>query len=306
VTAWAAVPVAADGLILAAQFDEARLAINERYNAAGLADPALVDVATNGDQPLAILTSYRAAIDAIIPYYANPALNYIAFTKAACLTAAIGAANWIPALPGDLTMYTGQINDMRTVLNTLSWVRLLPTIADADEYWSYPGFDGNDISWAQAWTDAQAAYAVAADSGWGDQVGFFTDSYSPSPPSGETYYKSIWVSQFPDISYLVANIPVAGTKMEYFAWDLGDAMSIDFHQAAAFGGAATALSTQPAGRRVQNCTAVAPGGARHYSARNNPAGPDPLTYPPADVDGATRGGYLYGFVLLVQHTFSYS
>lgn len=303
---WAAVPVVADTAILEAAFDEVRLAINERYLAAGLPNPGLVNVAADGEQPLAILTAYRAAIDTIIPYYANPALNYIAFTKAACLTAAIGAVNWKAAPPGDLFMYTGQINDMRLVLNTLAWVRLDPTVVDSDEHWSYPGFDGNNISWAQAWTDAQAAYAGAPDSGWGDYVGFYTSSYSPSPPSGEMFYKDINRWEFSDISYLIANIPVVATKMESWATDLGDAMTIDFHEAAAYGGAATALSTQPAGRRIMDVAAVPQGAVKHYSARNNPVLPNPLAYVPADADAQFRGGTLSAFILIVQHTFSYS
>jgi len=297
---WVTLPVAPDALILAAHFDEVRLAINERYNAAGLADPALADVWTNGDQPLVILTSYRTAIDNIIPYYANPALSYAAYTKAACLTAAIGAANWIPAPPGDLTMYAGQINDMRLALNLLLWVRLEATlVADEQINDDTAGLFGG--TWNQAWTQAKNEFGAA----WwvpyvgGSSVGGFFTAYQPFPPWVRGYRWTPTI-RWSDVTFNVANFPVVASKLRFTA--LGTPYRFRVFEAADF----MAFPIPVNADGWVDLAATAQNALNHLSVDVDMSVLD--DFRPADVSGAYKGCYTAfpdWWVIVVHHTFSY-
>jgi hypothetical protein len=302
---WVTLPVAPDALILAAHFDEVRLAINERYNAAGLANPALVDVATNGDQPLAILASYRTAIDTIIPYYANPALSYNAYTKAACLTAAIGAANWIAA--PDATMYVGQINDMRTVLNLLRWVRKVPAVVG--QQYRNPFSCGLFDTWDNCWTQAKADFGGGAWQAY-PPGGWYPDQfYCPGAtflgrepqlfggfPRGHDWD----VQRYSDLSFSVANFPVLATKVKLTTG--GDFVRLRLYPAANFAGVPVPVNV--AGDLTVDVAPVTPNAVNHMSSDIDTTILD--DFRPADADGSAKSSICGGIsAVVIHHTFSY-
>jgi hypothetical protein len=305
--AWADVPVVAGTDILKAAFDEARAAIVERCLAAGIGYGTLQTAAGNGDQPWALIANYRGFVDGLIQYFCNPATG-VNYAKVALLTALIGAADWVAnpdAVPR--RMFIRELNELRTVLNALLWRGLPITIASGDTYWSWPGGGSSDVSWAAAWADAQAAYAGAMP-GAASLVDFETAAFSPSPPDGKQYYKSIQRSLLTDLSVAIPNFDVADTKMQVAKLGVGDNFNFDLHEQAAFGGAAISVAVGAAQNAtvLEDVTTVVKNTTAHYSCRTNPAAPNPLAYAPADANGATRGARMTFLKLLVQFAFTYT
>jgi hypothetical protein len=305
--AWATVPVVALQNILEVNFDEVRAAIIERRDAAGLGW-VVTDVTTDGCQARAVLNNYRAWVEVLIPLFANPAAAFVPYTKATCLTAAIGAVDWVanPDPPAARRMYVREINELRSVLNLLLWLRIDPTIAGSASYWSWPGGGSSNISWAAAWASALGAYAGAAP-GPCSIAGFSTSAFSPSPPDGKVFYKDINRAELSDIAFVIPNVPVADTKLRVYEYGLGDVGQVDLYEQAAYAGGAQAVALPAAGAFYVNLdvTDAPPGATYHFSMRSNPVLPNPLTYPPADANGASRGWRCQPMELLVQFNFAY-
>lgn len=304
--AWTTVPVTAASSVLKAQFDEVKAAINERQTACGLSLTTTA-ASANGAQLRTLLTTYRTAIDNLIPYFANTDAAYVAYTKSTCLTAALGVGrtDWL-GTQTPAYMFVNELNELRSVLNKISWVRydLTQTV---QQQWSYPGGGTSDISWADAWTSAQTAYAAGSFATGGAFAGFTTSAYTPSPPDAKTYYKDIANTRITDASLAVPNLTVADTKLIVTKRGYGDNFDFDLHEQASFGGSATTVAVTAAQNAdvVLDVTTVAGNATAHYSARTNPAAPDPTSYVPADTNGATKGATLTLKNLLVQYTFAY-
>ncbi len=156
---WSTVPVTGNtDAILETQFDEVRAAILERGVSLGLT-LTVTDVTTDGDQAEAVLTNYRANIETLIPYYANPDSNYAAYTKTTCLTAALGQADWT-AVGTPKTMKADHINELRLVLNTMSWIAVN---TDSYAYSRKSGeTEGDTGGIATAWAIASADYSTSS------------------------------------------------------------------------------------------------------------------------------------------------
>ena len=146
------------------EWDELRAAIVERQNEVGGSPPPTVDA---DNLVLATtLNAYRQAVEALIPsfYHADGVNDGEAWTKATCLTAALGQADWTdPAISASsrTPRKAVHLNELRLVLNKLTWLRINPDAATRE---TYTGTSDYHAAWADAWAEAKA---IAAAAGWG-------------------------------------------------------------------------------------------------------------------------------------------
>ena len=314
--AWTLLPIAADAQVLKAQFDEVRAAIIERRDACGLAW-AVASAAADGAQPRALLTGYRGQIETLIPYFGNPLSDYAAFTKATCLTKALARVDWyadqVPA-----TMFNGELNELRLVLNELSWLRIAPASSSGQQA-STGGLGPSgqsDIDWDTAWGDAKNAYAaqvweaspVAAAS-----YGVF--AYAPSHiVPGSTYELAFNHSRTEDLAFAVPDVAVNATRMliTNTFWKVGtggaSSLNFNFYPQANFGGVPVGLTVAgPWETSVVAMPAAVRNATNHYSIRSDPETPNHDNYRPDDNDGDWNYAVLLpsSSILAVQLVFTH-
>lgn len=309
--AWSTVPVTArTDKILATAFDEVRLAILEKAAVAGLT-LTVTDVSTNGDQLEAVLTNYQSNIETLLVKFANPSSDYSAYTKSTCLTAALGTADWT-TVGTPKYMKIAHINELRSVLNQLLWVRIL-TNALTDEYQTKYASE-NDGDKDTAWSDAKTTYNALSwsDTGTPIDLGFFT-TYSYS--SGYTY--RIYARQAKKLEFAVIAGTVLDTKMRVdiengsasLELEVGTP-TVDLYEQADFGGTPLNFGTSGYINRevlAVDVATVSGGTTATYSLRTNPVAPDLDNNRASDATSSTGRGLDVGkvLVLLVKYDYSY-
>ena len=301
---WTTVPVANEDAILDDNFDEVRAAILERATAAGQS-LTVTDVSTDGDQAAAVRTNYRSNIEALIPYFANPAAGYAAYNKETCLTAAIGAADWTAA--GDTYMYTEQLNEMQDVLNLLIWAIIIPLGANCNTS-EDTGTGSSAASYADAWTTCKVSYPTTTaypgelreSDVWGYQNTGYAGWFSTTGFDG-TYYKDIVNRSVSRLRFVVPAGTIADTKLyNPGVWQFSSStIGVKLFEQASFAGTEHELSTGAEAIDVATVTA----GNVDYSLRSNPAEPDQDTNEAGP--GAIKGAAAVDLALLVQYTFTY-
>jgi hypothetical protein len=295
--AWSTVPVTGGTSdVLKAQFDEIKGALNEREVAIGITQTSAAALA-NGAQARTLLTTYRSAVDTLIPYFVNPSNSYAAWTKSACLTAALGAGrtNWLtdqtPAY-----MFADEINELRLVINKLAWRSFHYAINPSD--YRKDVTDGSDVSWNASWTAAKAAYAAApfADSpGGGFYAGQATTAYSPG--GSYTYEHNIATLGSTDFKFLVGTTAIAEANMLVGTFYLYGTETVDLnlYVQASFAGTATAIPWPGTGTHTITIpTPTADGsGYAHCSILPDPDAPANWdVFRPADGNNQSKGAFL--------------
>jgi len=297
---WSSMPVAVLERIVAEPFDEVRAAIIERGIALGLTlNPTAVS--TDGQQPRAVLWNYRSHAQDLLVQYADASNNFVAWTKSTCLTAALGSSDWmadqVPAY-----MYAAELNEVRSVLNKLTWARV-PRNSGAPAATQRKGYGNSGLSYDAAWAFAKTDYAgnLFGGSFISGTAGFWASSYQGGGPR---YIKEIFNHRTPDMAFDVADITVLNTKMDrpdtFTVWE-GSTLTVDLFPEADWGGTPINFSSQA----VIDVPTVAQGTTVHYSTRGNPE--EPALDANEDSDGGKKG-VAASFIsphLLVEHEFEH-
>ena len=315
--AWAAVPVAGgvgNDLVLKAQFDEVLAAINERETVAGI-PLTVAAAAADGSQPYALRNTYRTSIEALIPRFANPGALYAAYTKITCLNAAIGAPDWVvnpdPAPPPLRRMFEREINEFRSVLNQLQWLRVTLGGLTMDEVQSVaaPGFlspaGWSNFSWNNSWNNALADVSGVFGAPLGGFPGVATVAHSPWPfPPPSTWGHVIKYVRITDLPRTVPIGAILAAKVLFNAVFSASPEQFALYEQANFLGASV-LFTPVASGLLNVDVGVPPPGVAHYSL--DVPGITYNLWRPADVDAATGGtSFGLGPELLLQFQFAYN
>jgi len=191
---WTTIPCTSGQVIRATWFDEIRAAIQERDTAVGTSY-APADVASK--DLIRLRDEYRTAINNLIPEFyvkagSHPNVTMTAYSKAAVMTECFGGGvvDW-PNL-GSTLLRAQDFNDMRTVLNKLTWILVPSYVLCKTRYQFYDFFDdlanrGTTAAAAQAKWDAETGDSVVfknPDDSFGDINVGITASYGHYPPGG--------------------------------------------------------------------------------------------------------------------------
>lgn len=286
-------PAANPNFICISNYNDLIDALNERdaetYGGGPFATKAAGDWIEIGD-----IVNLRSRVENIIDYFVNPAADYAAYTKASCLTAAIGQADWSdPALAAGDWITPRHFNELKSVLSQLLW---LPRSAGSFTAQKVsPSSGGSNTSWAAAWSTAKTTYAGGAWNNYATsaRVGFQVASMSPY--AGWTYYKNINHWRTSELPFVIPDyaVGVLDTKMLFnfnYESDGGSGdLDIDLYEEDDFGGAAIAIEVTAGGVYVVDVTTVTADTTVEYSYRTNPESPTPDDYNATDSNGSLRG-----------------
>ncbi len=305
--AWAALPATSKvTAVLDDLYDEVRAAIVERQAEVGGAAPTNVAA---GDAPVAsVINEYYDKIEALIPNFRDPGSDYEAFSKGACLLAALGQSDWTydPVVSKTTALHATIWNEMRLVLNELRWLQL--ALVSRSEEKKTPAGEGSDASWADAWSKTKtelssATWSVTSD----NRCGYFSTAHSPF--GGFTYYYVIAPYRWTDIRFDVPNygVAVSDAKFKLRAGTFESATgTIRVYDQANFAGAtADANISGSFAWYVLDVATVTKNTTVHYSARTDPETPDPDSYRASAQDGGEKGFRATQSHLLVELDFAY-
>lgn len=302
-----------------AQIAEIRAAILERQAEVGGVDPGAI--AADDDMDAADINAYRAAIEALIPLFYNPATGN-AWTKSALFAAlglgsdwttisgrwpADGGPTYAATLPADTIKYAEHVNEMYEVVRALRWLGIVQSSFSVDK--NYAVSTGSNTSWAAAISAMKTMYGATY---WADAPGNVLCGFRLEKRKnygGYTYHIRIYNWRLNSVGFAVPDYAVAvtDTKLLYsrdiFSDGGSGAGNTDLFEGANFTGTKHDIVNDGATSVIIDVATVAKNATAYYSARNDPYSatfsaeqPDPDSYIPADPTadgdaGVKRRGY---------------
>jgi len=310
--AWDKVPVLSGRMPRDKHWNEVIAAANER-NAVTLGAGALGAVDAAGGRRIIrkpTLAAIRSRVEALVPLFYDPATGS-AWTKAACLGAAIGQPDWTtPTISANRTIIRApHINELRAVLDLLVWLRLAPNAVWNTAEARYPFMGTSFDSWAAAWADAKVQYDSSA---WGlygldlaPQAGLRCASAHPA-----YYEKDAMHYRTPGVAWAVPVYPV-GVLAAKVAFRVNGTpaapMDFQYYSQISYGGTPVSFTVSAGPAVVVDVPLLPPGGANHSfkPATDKFSGSVLDLYEPPDVAGQWRACHIDQPRLLLQLDFAY-
>jgi len=168
---WSTVPLAANDFGVIAAMTEVKAAFDERYDAVGAAfgKPAAV----SGDAFCDfsdVITYYHAKIESLLGSFyqksgSGESTTFAAYTKSSLLTECFSQTEWRDTSPGLAAVR--QVNDLRTALDKLHWIRFAPNASEGEWTYMVANFTSNAV-WntckTNAWSSMSADTPFASGS----------------------------------------------------------------------------------------------------------------------------------------------
>lgn len=301
-TGWQSLPCARDNRLHAGLFNELIAAANER-NAETLQASALVEVEGGRVLRPELWSTLRARVEALIPWYCNPDAGFVRFTKASCLTAALGQADWTtPVIAGFMRPRATWFNEMQAVLSSLCW---------RHHYGDEAGSAGAELiigleneGWDYTWNELKRIYNLGLWQPWGA-------SYLPPAELVNSCYGDESHAHYilnhtvaTSAPFYLADLPVDAGKLMVTCQTYGGSSGVvSVYEGPNFTGVEHEVTIDGADPVILDIATPRTADYNRFSWRLKPATPDLDAYRPAP--GASKGFWAIGR-LLYRRNYTYN